>query len=1073
MSEELNQNNYTKNGDSFGQNFESYNIGATSIQDLAKYNIIPKKDYGNYNLKKPDRLIVDRRNLEHIRVVCVIEYKIAEEFNTDKKRKDAFEQCNNYCQELGATFGIITDTVEYVYINPKINPDLAEHTYVDDYGETRNYSLIKDDSGYDLTHRLVSDLGDEASLESSLAIFDRIDKEITSENSKFTILETINPSNLANAVHQTIWLASGENPDKCLSTFVEIFIFRFLSDLGVLTTNKSGAPVDFSSVFNIEKDACLRYYFSNVRTYIKELFPISDHDGTSIINGFILDKENTQHNHIFHDILTKFDDFLTGDDGEAIRLQNIDPDFKSRLYEDFLKSSISQKNWGQFFTPRNVIKAIIEVSGIENLDDGAIVCDPACGVGGFLLEPLLGKINNNFSVKDGKLTSRIIFQGADRDPNVINMAKANLLIYISEILRDNPGLTKEFANQFNNIFKSFHSSSLGSLQDTNSEIYDLVLSNPPYVTKGISNYKKAIKEDGNLKEYYRISGMGTECFFVEKIINELKPGAKAIIVLPDGILNRQNDDKIRKFIKKYCIIEGLVSLPEKTFYTTLKKTYILIITKKNNQENVQEGTFFTYLVSNIGESLDIYRSPTDSNDLVDFVRQFKYFQLDKELFKPLNLRCKVFPITKLDPKLSWCVDKWWDVDELDELGIEEKVTYINVEEYIGHVDRITKEIISIKQTMEKIDTNIAGSKVKTESLPLSSLFEIIQGNAYYTKKRIKNNSWQGEIPVYSSDTKNQGIMMNIAEDRIKSGDKYYDYSLTWAIDGINAGHIFLRNVGNKENSKEKQFLYTMNNHSGVLIPRQKIDFCWQRMLRELRTQSSAKKSIMNSFVNELELCYQKLCSSTEKDEVAEVYNKFFSSLVIDCEVNEKSLESFKDRRLAKPYPKLGELKRGGILSDEVIQLLLTSDISSIKIYPVNEEVSHDFDSNLKINMTYLDGITDITGQIFAKELLPFIKNNYDRRINIDLGYIKKVIQPIFFMRTRAYGNKKLGTNQIKDIIIEVPICDDGSFDLEYMGKISNEEDKLLSAIKDIKLKIREIEGLDVQFVSNESNDLEL
>ena len=43
---------------------------------------------------------------------------------------------------------------------------------------------------------------------------------------------------------------------------------------------------------------------------------------------------------------------------------------------------------GDNFLPRNVTDSIIEISGIENLDDGSKICDPACGVGGFILEPM-------------------------------------------------------------------------------------------------------------------------------------------------------------------------------------------------------------------------------------------------------------------------------------------------------------------------------------------------------------------------------------------------------------------------------------------------------------------------------------------------------------------------------------------------------------------------------------------------------------------------------------------------------------------------------------------------------------
>jgi type I restriction-modification system DNA methylase subunit len=92
---------------------------------------------------------------------------------------------------------------------------------------------------------------------------------------------------------------------------------------------------------------------------------------------------------------------------------------------------------------------------------------------------------------------------------------------------------------------------------------------------------------------------------MEWIIRALKPNGKAFIVVPDGIFNRQNDKNLREFIKQECFIDGIISLPLNTFFTTNKKTYILCITKKNNKADMQNAPVFTYLVSEIGESRDI------------------------------------------------------------------------------------------------------------------------------------------------------------------------------------------------------------------------------------------------------------------------------------------------------------------------------------------------------------------------------------------------------------------------------------------------------------------------------------
>lgn len=1056
MSEELKANNYTKKGNPFGV-YESYTIGATTINELKKYKIVPNKEYGEYGKRRPDGLIVDRRNKDDVKVIAVIEYKDPTDFNTQEKKDKALQQCNNYCQLLNATFGIATDTKEYYYINPKSNKE-DDIKYIDDFGTERRYSLIQNEDGYFLSHNLVKDLTNLTELNKSLAIFDRIQKEITGANSKLISEKKLNPNNLAKNVWQSIWLASGENPDKCLSTFVEIFIFKYLSDLEILQKNADGVPVDFDSVKGSGKNLCLKYYFKNVREYVKTLFPESSFDNTSIINGFILDPRVEEHNNLFYNILTSFSDFLVNEKGDPIKLVNIDPEFKSRLYEDFLKRSMSQKNWGQFFTPRNVIKAIIEVSGIEKLPNGSIVGDPASGVGGFLLEPLLTKITSEFQVKNSKLVSNLTFEGCDRDPKVIIMAKSNMIIYLSELLRDNPTLTKEFADSVNNIFKSYHTSILGSLSVTRRNHFDLIMTNPPYVTKGIVNYKEAISNNGALKDYYYVNGMGVECFFMEKIINELKPNGKAFIVIPDGLLNRVNDYKLREYIKKTCIIDGIISLPIGTFYSTQKKTYILAITKKADEKIIQTENVFGYIVTTVGESLDVYRVQEEDNDLKDFVRQFKYFMLDKKLFQPLNIHCKTFPIEKFAPKTNWCVDAWWEKEHKIELGIEEEINIVDIDEYHNQVKRVNEEVSQLNAQLENIDRAIASLKPETETYTLQELFDIKQGDAYYTLKRIKENGWEGTIPVYSSNTKQNGILAHIKKEEIKKKDRFYDYSLTWAIDGM-AGQLFLRNEDNRSHSTEDKYLFTLNNHCGLLLPKEKIEFSLSEYLKD-KTNHKA----LATFFEELEEA-EKEVSKHNKEHLELIkkiseFTTYFTSII---PANKIELSKYINHTICADILVDDEtiVKRKTVLTKEIVEKIIANKIETIKIHSILIVKGETFASIIKKLKVVFNELTDDGFKFFRKDLLPLICQFYNNRIEIDLGYVMKNIQPLFFQRTRSYGNKKLGSNQIEDIEILIPIKKDKTFDIITMESISKEQDKLKNIKDEIISKYTELGKMEV------------
>ncbi|MGU7801202.1 N-6 DNA methylase, partial [Escherichia coli] len=119
-------------------------------------------------------------------------------------------------------------------------------------------------------------------------------------------------------------------------------------------------------------------------------------------------------------------------------------------------------------------------------------------------------------------------------------------------------------------------SNLGTFGKVNDEPYDLILINPPYVTSGSSSLKRSIDEEG-LATYYTSNGRGTEALAMEWIVRNLKPEGQAIVVVPDGLLNQES---MLEYLKTHCFIEGVVSLPTRTFYSTPKKTYIICLRKK-------------------------------------------------------------------------------------------------------------------------------------------------------------------------------------------------------------------------------------------------------------------------------------------------------------------------------------------------------------------------------------------------------------------------------------------------------------------------------------------------------------
>ena len=469
MSEELIQRNLVEAPEKMGD-WNFYNIGATSLKALKGAKIIPDRDYEEYESKKPDALIVKKPL-----VIAAIEYKKPSELRTAKQIEKAIAQELGTAQALQAKIYIVTDGKKSFWINPATGKEIIQE---DGSKITFNFDKRSTDC---------------------ITLINKIRSSISATNDQLKEAASVDPLPLAEKVWQDLWAVSGATPENCLYTFVEIFIFKYLSDLSVLKGMYSFYNLLGMYSGNNENEV-LEYYASTVRVKIKELFPGNPKDKTTIINGTIFvskdDKAVSGYATVFHKILKRFNEFGT--------LENIDYDFKSKLFETFLKESISKKNWGQYFTPLKVVRAIVNM---VELTSGMEICDPACGVGKFLLEPILHDLHKFYLVQGDELKPQITLYGYDKgfdkdEQKTIILAKANMLIYMSGMIREHPDMTQKFAQLFNDTFLLQTNSILGTLAKPIEDKFDLILTNPPYVMSGSSNLKEEIAKQDELKKYF-------------------------------------------------------------------------------------------------------------------------------------------------------------------------------------------------------------------------------------------------------------------------------------------------------------------------------------------------------------------------------------------------------------------------------------------------------------------------------------------------------------------------------------------------------------------------------------------
>ena len=1022
MSEELIQKNLVEAPEKMGD-WNFYNIGATTRKALKGAKIIPDKDYDEFEAKKPDALIVKKPL-----VIAAIEYKVPSQLRTEKQIEKAISQELGTAQALQAKVYIITDGKKSIWVNP-----------------ANGHEILQED-GSKITLNF-----DKTSAECILLI-NKIRASINATNDTLKAAASVDPLPLAEKIWQDLWAVSGATPENCLYTFVEIFIFKYLSDLGVLKGMYSFYDL-LSKYSGNNENEVLEFYASTIRVKIKELFPGNPKDKTTIINGTIFvskdDKAVSGYATVFHKILKRFNDFGT--------LENIDYDFKSKLFETFLKESISKKNWGQYFTSLKVVRAIVNMADIE---PGMKICDPACGVGKFLLEPILHNLNRLYVVgadEDGneKLLPQISLSGFDKgfdkdEQKTIILAKANMLIYMSSMIKEHPGLTKQFAELFNNTFTLQTNSILGTLAKPITEEYDLILTNPPYVMSGSSNLKEEISKDDTLKKYFSISAMGIEGLFMEWIVRALKPGKRAFIVVPDGIMNRSNDKKLRDFILEQCNIDAVISLPLNTFFTTNKKTYILALTKKIavNVGGVatlpkQTTPVFTYLCSEIGETRDVYRFDIDQNDLEIASDLFNMFKGAKAKFKTDDKRCKIVDIESFYNGTHWSVDRWWTREEKIALGIEDNIETVSLEDYIGMVSDTASTLMEFDEPLRELVKKKSAIVSSVEvSLNDKTLFDLSIGKRLLRKDYIEAS---GRIPAYSSN-----VFCPFVYTSYSNVEDFSVPYVLWGIDGTFEFNVMP--IGEK-------FAYT--DHCGVIkiknpkinpyylaytLEENKHKYGFDRGLRaSLSNMKSVKVSIPVDASGEFDESVQASIAdsmlgmrqirnnlSEKRTNIADI------KVVLEDENYKYSYFPLTDilepiKGLSKYTKKYGNLHGGPY---PVYSASSKKALTYIDTFDYDGKYMTWSTNGFAGTILVLDGKFSINGD--RGVLIP-----KDDRTDIDLDYMKFTLEPLF--RDLAKGRKgdngedeftKLYPSMLKDIMVPIPVDEHGSIDLYAQKEIA-------------------------------------
>ena len=288
---------------------------------------------------------------------------------------------------------------------------------------------------------------------------------------------------------------------------------------------------------------------------------------------------------------------------------------------------------GQFFTPRNIVKMIVDILSPSEYDK---IIDPACGSGGFLIDTLkfiwqnVEKSYTDLSWSKGDIEKRKIeiatknFRGIDKDMFLSKVAKA----YMNLIGDGTTGIFCDDSLENPNQWKP------ETLQKIQHGAFDIVLTNPPFGAKipvkgedKLNQYhlghkwKKDKKTCAWQKEKLK-SSEAPQVLFIERCLSFLKEKGRMGIVLPEGTFGNPSDRYIWNYLCQNVVIEAVVSLPEETFQpNTHFKTSVLIL---RNEKPKGDYDIFMSIANSCGHNKngkEIYLSDGRVDDDISLVAE--------------------------------------------------------------------------------------------------------------------------------------------------------------------------------------------------------------------------------------------------------------------------------------------------------------------------------------------------------------------------------------------------------------------------------------------------------------------
>jgi type I restriction enzyme M protein len=402
------------------------------------------------------------------------------------------------------------------------------------------------------------------------------DKPVPEQQAHFEALAPSTPYELKHIFgqcHNKIWGSGAKDKEEALEEFNKLLFLKMFDE--------------------IERDKAekhLQEYFFQTRT-LETKVQLRDR----IVNHYNEAIKKRKVDDLLKSInLDEYQIFFIVEKLQSISLIETDKDPKGLAFETYTEKHM-KGDFGQYFTPRNIVDFMVKISPIvwrEDFDSNSRVLDPSCGSGSFLTQAMSTFKNRFNNPKNWQNFANNSVFGIEISKKISVSAKINFALH------DDGHDNVKNANGLN-----LHKLGWPVTQ------FDLILTNPPFGGEPVVNLsneqdkaldkmeifydyeqfvipqKQIDKIDlvrGKVKSEVKFTDqIRPDHIFIELFYKALNEGGIVEVILPDGILSNSSNQNLREFIELHFQILAVVSLPQYTFahYGAGVKTSILILKK--------------------------------------------------------------------------------------------------------------------------------------------------------------------------------------------------------------------------------------------------------------------------------------------------------------------------------------------------------------------------------------------------------------------------------------------------------------------------------------------------------------